>query len=210
MAAEQQDAPAPKKAPVDAFTDPDPRQVAARIKAFSALTNRQFAHELAAFIAAEAQGDVDQVAAYAIRSRELARKARRLLPDIISDPDKYTDAPESESSNQYRARTKAFRLRAQHESQLLHYVAAGMVARRGHLPPEPNPRGRARRRLADEYPVRFLELVREEEQADADRVAEQKRLRAEQQAEAARAEERRRLQQAERDRKKHRADNTGA
>ncbi|MFI9052512.1 MULTISPECIES: hypothetical protein [Streptomyces] len=169
MAATQQSGQA--KPERDQWTEPDPAKVREQIDAYRALTNRQFGQALAAFIYDQVHGDVDQVAAYAIRSPELARKARRLIPDLVKAPEKFVPAPEGESNNARRARLDAFRARADHESQLLHNVAAALIARRGHLPPESNPRARARRRLADEYPERFLELVREEQQADQDRAA---------------------------------------
>jgi hypothetical protein len=159
------------KPELDQFTEPDAAKVREQIEAYRALTNRQFTQALADFIYDQVHGDVDQVAAYAIRSPELARKARRLIPDLLKNPENFLRAPEGESNNARRARLGAFRDRVDHESQLLHNVAAALIARRGHLPPEPNPRARARRRLADEYPERFLELVREEQQADQDRTA---------------------------------------
>ncbi|MEV8396675.1 hypothetical protein [Streptomyces niveus] len=90
---------------------------------------------------------------------------------VMRVPEKYLPEPPGESNNARRRRLAQFLQRADHETQLLFLVQAGMVARRGHLLPEPSPRSRARRRLADEYPVRFLELVREEEAADTERKA---------------------------------------
>ncbi|MFD7764084.1 hypothetical protein [Streptomyces microflavus] len=167
-ATEQSSQPKPER---EHFTEPDPLQVNQQIEVFRALTNKQFAQLLAGFISEQISGEVDMVTAYAIRSPALARKARRLIPDLVKAPEKYLPQLENESNNAHRARVAAFHARADHERQLLHNVAAALIARRGHLPPEPNPRGRARRRLADEYPERFLELVREEEEADVARAA---------------------------------------
>ncbi|MEU0857428.1 hypothetical protein ABZ352_18590 [Streptomyces griseofuscus] len=172
MAAPHHDAPDDRGRRQSRWTEPDPAAVAEKIETFVALTNRQFGSELAAFIAAD-EDKRDQVAAYAIRSPDLVRKARRLVPTILRDPDAYLPVVPGESKNAHSRRLAQFRSRADHEVQLLYRVQAGLVARRGHLLPEPNPRSRARRRLADEYPVRYLELVREEEQADADRAAQQ-------------------------------------
>ncbi|AWI32677.1 hypothetical protein [Streptomyces tirandamycinicus] len=180
MAAPQQDAPDGRGSRQSRWTEPDLVAVTEQIKALSALTNREFAAELAAFIATD-NDDRDQVVAYAIRSPELVRKARRLIPDIVREPEKYLPAVPGESNNAHRRRLAQVRARAEHEAEILFRVQAGMVARRGHLMPEPSPRSRARRRLADEYPERFLELVRAEEEADraraAERTAERKRQR---------------------------------
>ncbi|KIF04160.1 hypothetical protein PL81_20335 [Streptomyces sp. RSD-27] len=157
------------------WTEPDPSEVATRIEALKALSNRQFATALGTFVSSS---EKDRVTAYAVRSTELARKARRAINDLLQDPEKYLEPPAEESKNSRRERLRRFRLDAEHEAELLHNVLAGIIARRGYLPPESNPRGRARRRLADEFPERFLELVREEQQNDVDRAAEQKRQRA--------------------------------
>ncbi|MBV1940780.1 hypothetical protein KUF83_30055 [Streptomyces sp. BV286] len=184
MAAPQQDAPEGDFTRRSRWTEPDPAAVAAQIEAFSTLTNRQFGAELAAFVAAD-EADRDKVVAYAIRSPKLTQKARRLIPDLVRQPDKYL-LPLAEEANNARIRRLAqFRARADHEAQLLERVWAGIVARRGHLLPEPRPRSRARRRLADEYPERFLELVREEEVADQERAEERRRERDAEQAASA-------------------------
>ncbi|MFJ5143072.1 hypothetical protein [Streptomyces sp. NPDC088707] len=173
MAATHQDAPEGKTPRRSRWTDPDPEAVATKVEALNALTNRQLGAELAAFIAAD-DADRDKVTAYALRSPQLAQKARRLIADLAKQPDKYLLPPANESANARSRRLAQFRARADHEAQLLFVVVAGLVARRGHLLPEPSPRSRARRRLADELPERFLELVREEEAADAERAAERR------------------------------------
>lgn len=182
MAAPQQNAPEERGSRQSRWTEPEPAAVAARVKEFSALSNPDLGKVLAEFIATD-NDDRDPVTAYAIRSPQLVRKARRLLPGIVREPERFlADVPGS-SQNAHMRRVDQFRARAEHEAQLLFYVVAGMVARRGHLMPEPSPRSRARRRLADEYPERFLELVREEEAADKEAAArrdeERKRARAE-------------------------------
>ncbi|RSS97270.1 hypothetical protein EF903_01745 [Streptomyces sp. WAC05292] len=175
MAATQQNGPDEPGSRQSRWTEPDPDSVASRIAAFLKLTNREFAAELAAFIASS---EDDRVTAYAVRSPELARKARRLVAELIQNPDKYLAAPAGESKNHHRERLRRFRLDAEHEAQLLHNVTAGIIARRGHLPPEANPRARARRRLADEFPERYLELVREEQEADVARAEKERETRA--------------------------------
>ncbi|WP_330335699.1 hypothetical protein OHS33_38625 (plasmid) [Streptomyces sp. NBC_00536] len=175
MAATQQNGPDEPNSRQSRWTEPDPSEVANRIEALKALSNRQFTMAVRDFISSS---DEDRVTAYAVRSAELARKARRAITDLLQDPEKYLESPAEESNNGRRERLRRFRLDAEHEAELLHNVLAGIIARRGFLPPESNPRGRARRRLADEFPERFLELVREEQQNDVDRAAEQKRQRA--------------------------------
>jgi hypothetical protein len=179
MAAPQHTGPAEPGSKQHRWTEPDAAKVAKQIDAFQALPKREFARELAAFIAAE---EKDRVAAYSLRSPELARKARRLIPEIVADPDQYLDAPPGESNNRHRERIRLFRARAEHEGEVLYNVVAGMIARRGHLPPESNPRARARRRLADEFPERYLELVREEQKKDEVAAEERRRMRAERKA----------------------------
>ncbi|MEV0778886.1 hypothetical protein [Streptomyces sp. NPDC050428] len=170
MAAAQHDASDEREARQRKWTEPEPDAVTAQIEAFSALANGEFARKLASFIATD-NDDRDQAAAYAIRSPQLVRKARRLIPDLVREPGIYLPEVPGESINARTRRLVEFRKRADHESQLLFAVHAGMVARRGHLIPESSPRSRARRLLADEYPVRFLELVRTEEAADKERKA---------------------------------------
>ncbi|MGC5236904.1 hypothetical protein [Streptomyces albogriseolus] len=162
--------------------EPDPVDVAEQIELYRSMSGAEFAEALAAFVAAGARPpasrDEDyELQARAIRSPELARKAQRLLPGLIREPDKYLYAPEDESRSAYLDRIGQFRSRAEREAQFLHLVLAGEAARRGYFLPDPNPRGRARRRLADEHPERFLELLREEQQADQVRAAEEARAR---------------------------------
>ncbi|MGA5411549.1 hypothetical protein ACPCSC_30380 [Streptomyces lavendulocolor] len=184
MAAPQQDAPEAKGSRQSRWTEPDVELVAEKIEAFKALTNRQFGAVLAAFIATH-ESKRDPVTAYAIRSPQLTPKARRLIPDLVQQPDKYLPPPPDEATNARNRRLAKFRGRANKEAQLLYYVWAGLVARRGHLLPEASPRSRARRRLADENPERYLELVREEEAADHTRAEERRRQRDAAQAAAA-------------------------
>ncbi len=160
------------------WTEPDPAAVSTRVEELSGLSKADFGRELAAFIATDNEAR-DPITAYAIRSPQLVRKARRLVPELVREPDRFLAAVPGSSNNAHARRVKQFRARADHEAQLLHRVLAGMIARRGHLMPEPSPRSRARRRLADEHPKRFLELVREEEATDnataAQRVGEHRR-----------------------------------
>ncbi|WP_404949128.1 hypothetical protein HFP70_35690 [Streptomyces sp. ARC14] len=182
MAAPQQDAPDQRGPRQSRWSEPDPAAVSARTDELSALSKGEFGRVLAAFIAAD-NDDRDPIAAYAIRSPQLVRKARRLVPELAREPEKYLTAAPGMSNNAHARRLVQFRARAEHEAQLLYLVQAGMVARRGHLMPEPSPRSRARRRLADEHPERFLELVREEQAADdaaaAQRADDRKRARTE-------------------------------
>lgn len=162
--------------------DPDPADVAKQIDLYRSMTGQEFAEALAAFVAAGARpqasrGEDYELQAYAIRSPELARKAQRCLPVIIREPDSYLYAPEGESRSAYLDRIGAFRSRADKEGQFLHLVLAGEAARRGVFLPDANPRGRARRRLADEYPTRFLELLAEERAADQEKAAAEARER---------------------------------
>ncbi|WP_155553602.1 hypothetical protein [Streptomyces sp. E1N211] len=162
--------------------EPDPADVAKQIELYRSMSGPEFAEALAAFVAAGARsagsrGEDYELQARAIRSPELARKGQRILPDLIREPDKYLYAPEGESRSAYLKRIGTFRSRAEREALFLHQVLAGEAARKGYFLPDPNPRGRARRRLADEHPVRFLELVEEERAADKERAAEEARRR---------------------------------
>lgn len=162
--------------------DPDSADVAKQVELYRSMTSQEFAEALAAFVAAGARpsasrGEDYDLQAYAIRSPELARKALRCLPVIVREPDKYLYAPEGETRAAYLKRVGTFRSRAEREEQFLHLVLAGDAARRGFFLPDANPRGRARRRLADEQPARFLELLREEREADSRRAAEAARER---------------------------------
>ncbi|MEU5181165.1 hypothetical protein AB0G49_14045 [Streptomyces longwoodensis] len=156
--------------------EPDPTEVAKQIELYRSMSPAEFAEALAVFVAAGARpqasrGEDYELQARAMRSPEVARKAQRVLAQIVREPDKYLYAPEGESRAAYNKRIGTFRARAEREEQFLHAVLAGDAARRGFFLPDPNPRGRARRRLADEHPVRYLELLREERDADRARAA---------------------------------------
>ncbi|MER7759484.1 hypothetical protein [Streptomyces sp. NPDC097619] len=175
MAATQQNGPDEPASRQSRWTEPDPGAVTAQINKYSQLTNRDFTSVLVAFLSST---EKDQVAAYAIRSPELARKSRRLIGEVAEVPEKFLDQGTDESANAYRERRRRLRLAAEHEGQLLYFIAAALVARRGHLPPEPNPRARARRRLADQHPEVFLQYVREEQRKDEERIRRQRAERA--------------------------------
>jgi hypothetical protein len=162
--------------------EPDPADVAKQIELYRSMSGQEFAEAVAVFVAAgsrpaASRGEDYELQAYAIRSPELARKALRVLPNIVREPDKYLYVPEGESRSAYLDLVGTFRSRAEREEQFLHLVLAGEAARRGTFLPDPNPRGRARRRLADEQPVRFLELLHEEREADKERAAAEARER---------------------------------
>lgn len=119
-----------------------------------------------------------EIQALAFRSPELARTVRPTLAAIAREPEKYLPQAKDEANKRYRNRITALRSRAEIEERLVYRVQAAEAARRGVFFPEFNPRARARRRLADEQPERFLELVREEEREQAARNAEARRERA--------------------------------
>lgn len=176
MAAPQQDGPDKQGKRSSRWVEPDPAEVEQEISRLQEMPSGELAETLAAFI--NSSGDVDQVLAYAIRSSALVRKARRLVDRIVREPEKYVGAPPAElSNNAAREYIRLFRVRAEIEAALLETVFAGIVARRGHQLPEARPRARARRRLADENPERFLELVREEKAADQAAAEERRRPR---------------------------------
>ncbi|MGC4950887.1 hypothetical protein ACLQ2N_32445 [Streptomyces sp. DT224] len=175
MAAPDQDGP-DKRGRKSSWVEPDRAEVEKEISRLNAMPNAELAETLAAFI--NSPDDVDQVLAYALRSPEVVRKARRLVDRIVREPEKYVGSPPASlGANGAREYVRRFRARAENEAVLLETVFAGIVARRGHHVPEPRPRARARRRLADEYPVRFLELVREEEAADRAAAEERRKQR---------------------------------
>lgn len=156
--------------------EPDPADVARQIELYRSMTGQELAEAVAVFVAAgsrpaASRGEDYELQAYALRSPELARKALRVLPGIVREPDRYLFAPDGESRAAYLKRIGTFRSRAEREEQFLHLVLAGEAARRGVFLPDANPRARARRRLADEYPVRYLELLRDEREADKVRAA---------------------------------------
>ncbi|MEU1592849.1 hypothetical protein ABZ468_08285 [Streptomyces sp. NPDC005708] len=158
--------------------EPDPAEVARQIELYRSMSTPEFAEAVAVFVTAgskpaASRGEDYELQAYAIRSPELARKALRVLPDVVREPDRYQYAPAEESRAAYLKRVGTFRSRAEREEQFLHLVLAGEAARRGFFLPDANPRARARRRLADEYPVRYLELLRDEQEADRVRAAAQ-------------------------------------
>jgi hypothetical protein len=171
------------------WMEPDPAEVAEQIDFYRSMSKQEFAEAVAAFVVAGTRKKIPEdyeVQACALRSPQLARKVRAVLPALHQDPDKYMPVPEGESNNARRSRLGTFRSRVEIEDRLLHRVLAGDAARRGFFLPDPNPRGRARRRLAGEHPVRFLELLREERQADVER-AEEERQRRREEARARRA-----------------------
>ncbi|MFJ8301351.1 hypothetical protein ACIQ9R_36370 [Streptomyces sp. NPDC094447] len=119
-----------------------------------------------------------EVNALAFRSPDLARIVRPTLAAIAREPELYLPQAEGESNTQRRNRITEFRSRAQVEDRLVYRVQAAEAAKRGVFFPEFNARARARRRLAEEHPERFLELVREEEAAQAARNEAERRARA--------------------------------
>ncbi|MFE1270621.1 hypothetical protein [Streptomyces sp. NPDC058758] len=110
-----------------------------------------------------------EVEALAFRSPELARTVRPTLAAIAREPEKYLPQGPEEPNKHHRNRITELRSRAQVEDRLVYRVLAAEAAQRGVFLPEFNARGRARKRLADEYPERFLELVREEEDLQAEK-----------------------------------------
>ncbi|MER5482631.1 hypothetical protein ABT024_05355 [Streptomyces sp. NPDC002812] len=181
---DDEDVPGPRR-----WTEPDPAAVAEQIDLYLSMDNGELTEAIAAFVLAGTIGSRTrrpedyELQAYAIRSPELARKAMRLLASAAREPDVYVPGPEGESQNARVSRINRFRSRADKEEQFLHAVLAGDAARRGYFLADSNPRGRARRRLADEYPERFLALIKEEEAEDTRRkaaaAAEKKKLKAE-------------------------------
>ncbi|MGW0562966.1 hypothetical protein ACWDZ4_20660 [Streptomyces sp. NPDC003016] len=166
---DDEEEPAPRR-----WMEPRPDEVSNQIDLYQSMDTEEFTEALAAFVLAgtrKTRPEDYELQACAIRSPRMARRALRLIEKISRDLDKYLPTPDSESQVLRRNRVSALRSRADKERQFLHLVLAGDAARRGFFLPDPNPRGRARRRLADENPVRFLELLREEEQADKDRAA---------------------------------------
>ncbi|MFF4188116.1 hypothetical protein ACFYZ9_33470 [Streptomyces sp. NPDC001691] len=160
---------------------PAPEDVAARVQHLCSLSKAKLRQALITFLLdSEKERDKRpedyEVQALALRTPDVIRDARGLLAEIAREPEKFFPQPEDDGPKRYRNRLTALQSRAQTEGRLMYRVLAGDAARRGFFLPEFNARGRARRRLADENPVRFLELVREEEQAQkAKNDAERKR-----------------------------------
>ncbi|MEU3501190.1 hypothetical protein ABZ726_10590 [Streptomyces hundungensis] len=162
-------------------TTPAPEDIAARVEYLCSLSKAKLRQALITFLM-DSEKERDKrpadydLQALALRTPEVIRDARGLLAEIAREPGKYLSQSQDDEPKRYRNRLTALRSRAETEGRLMYRVLAGDAARRGFFLPEFNARGRARRRLADEHPVRFLELVREEEQAQkAKNDAERKR-----------------------------------
>ncbi|MFJ4342687.1 hypothetical protein [Streptomyces sp. NPDC088915] len=126
----------------------------------------------------ERRPDDYEIQALAFRAPELARTVRPTLAAIAREPEKYLPQADEEPNKRYRSRITALCSRARVEDRFVYRVQVAEAAKRGVFFPEFNPRARARRRLAEEQPERFLELVREEEQAQEAKNEEERRARA--------------------------------
>lgn len=149
--------------------DPDPQQVARLIEQFSNLSDVAYAEALADNIM---EPDADETAAF--RSPELVYRSRDAAAYLLARVNTEFRQRPGESRGSWGRRAAAYRDRVGLERRRLETIIAGMRAQRGILTAPPNPRGRAMRRLAQRYPEEFLQMVREEQQADRDRAAREK------------------------------------
>lgn len=120
----------------------------------------------------------------AFRSDELAFQTRAALRSMIDSANAQIN-DRSKTAEQAR-RAEQFRNRVGYERRILDQVCAGIQARTGVLPNQPNPRQRAFEALAKECPVRYLELLREKQ----DEAQERARIEKEKRKEAARGRKR--------------------
>jgi hypothetical protein len=108
----------------------------------------------------------------AFRSDELAFQTRAALRAMIDSVNAQLN-DRTKTAQQRRAAIN-FRNRVGYERRILDAVCAGIQARTGVLPNQPNPRQRAFEALAKRYPVEYLEILREKEAEAAERIRQQK------------------------------------
>lgn len=170
---EQPPARAPRTAP-----KVDPGELAEMIEELSALTDEQFTRALGRNLT-----DEDPVETAAFRSPELVQRTAIAARHLVAQTATTLKRRSDESNSAWQARAKRFRLVAEREQAVCTTIINGLRAQSGVLPNAPQPRSRALRRLARENPVRFLEILREEQEIDREKnrqkKAEQKRRRLE-------------------------------
>lgn len=155
---------------------PDPAEVQATVANLTELPDQQFAEALADCVM-----DPDPVEQAAFRSDDLALRALVAARYLIDNVNATIRQRADESGKAWALRAEHYRNRIGMERRLLESIVAGIRARDGQIMAAPNPRGRAMRRLAEKHPQEFLELVRDEQEAVAERrraeKAERKRQR---------------------------------
>ncbi|MFB7890406.1 hypothetical protein ACFCZ3_20370 [Cellulosimicrobium cellulans] len=161
---------------------PPPRQRTARIaptvdetekrrmiEELSALTDNDFARALG-----ENLTDENPVETAAFRSPELVQRTAIAARHLVAQTATTIKRRSDESNSAWQARAKRFRLLAEREQAVCTTIINGFRAQNGVLPNAPQPRSRALRRLARENPVRFLEILREEQEIDREKNRQKK------------------------------------
>ncbi|MFE2723890.1 hypothetical protein [Kitasatospora sp. NPDC059327] len=135
--------------------------------ALVAVPERDFAGLLIDFVI-QRKPDADLASAF--RSPEVVKRVVRTAERLLKDHGPLVRQAETESRNAHNVRAKRARDRMERELLLAQTIAAGDAARAtGRFDRGRSPAQRARRRLADMFPVEYTRLRREEEQ-EADRL----------------------------------------
>ncbi|GAA2842803.1 hypothetical protein [Kitasatospora aburaviensis] len=135
--------------------------------ALAAAAEPAFADLLLAFVT-HPQPDAEMVAAF--RAPEAVGRVARTAERLLKNHGPLIVQAEGESRNAYNRRAQRARAALEQELQLAQVIAAGDAARAtGRIDRGRNPAQRARRRLADMFPVEYTQLRRDEE-GEADRL----------------------------------------
>jgi hypothetical protein len=148
---------------------PSREEVDDEIDFLDQLTDEDFAREFAALVQdlpADDRKVSRTVTGLAFRSDELSRRSMKAAKDLHRGAEQYLLPVDGESRTAHEKRLAEFRARMETEQVLLQIVMDAYPARRGRMPTRRSPRRRAADRLAKLYPEEYLELVREEKQAD--------------------------------------------
>jgi len=136
----------------------DPELVAEELDFLTNATEDEFARELTEYVMARRPEQ-----AVAFRSPALVRRTAKTADRLLKHHGPLVRQTKVESGNAYQKRAERTRHAMALELRLAQTIIAGDDARNGRISRTPNPSNRARLRLAEEYPVRYLALKREEE-----------------------------------------------
>lgn len=121
--------------------------------------------------------DENPVETAAFRHPDLVFRTQAALRALLDQTNTQLRRREGETNKEWRRRAEHFRTIVGRERRLVETIITGLRAQRGIEFAAPNPRARAFRRLARENPVRYIQLVREEEDLDRRKAAEVKAAR---------------------------------
>lgn len=159
---------------------PSPAEVAAKIAELQALSQADpeaFSSALATNVL-----EPDPVETAAFRSEELVFESALAAKYLIEHSNEVLRHRRRGSRKAFD--TRVFQMKVGQERRRLDAIVAGIHARNGRLPTQPNPRRRAERRLVQENlkgPVpkgRFIELLNEEVEKEKQAKRDRKRARA--------------------------------